>query len=603
MMKFDSTKTPLRDLLQDIRKGTIQLPDFQRGWVWDDDHIRDLLVSLARSFPIGAVMLLETGGEVRFQTRPIEGIDPADLEEPEPESLILDGQQRLTTLTQAIGITAPVDTRTAKGKRIRRHYYFDIRQALEAPESLDEAVVAVDEHRQLRSDFGRQVDLDLSTTELECRHLHFPCDQIMRSDDWEQALYKHAPDDFPLFMRFRSQVLDAFRNYALPVIQLGKETTKEAVCLVFEKVNTGGVQLSVFELITASYAADGYNLRDDWYGSTIRDVESRKERIEAKPVLKGTQATEFLQALSLLHSHQGRTEDLAAGRPPRPINAKRAAVLQLPLEAWNTWADPLETGFLTVASFLRQQGFYCRREVPYSTQLVPLAAVLTHLGERWREPRILDKLTRWFWCGVLGELYGGAVETRMANDFEDLLRCFEDDAHLPKTVRDASFQSERLDSLRTRNSAAYKGIHILILRSDSRDWFWKSTIRDLDTDEVNLDIHHIFPKKWCLDRKIPAERYDSILNKATISYKANRSIGGEAPSIYVPRLQKRKEVGLDESEMNDLLESHALSSTLLRAEAFDNFIEDRRDRLCELIANAMGKSVSRGMTDDEGGDA
>ena len=603
MMKFDSTKTPLRDLLQDIRKGTIQLPDFQRGWVWDDDHIRDLLVSLARSFPIGAVMLLETGGEVRFQTRPIEGIDPAGLEEPEPESLILDGQQRLTTLTQAIGITAPVDTRTAKGKRIRRHYYFDIRQALEAPESLDEAVVAVDEHRQLRSDFGRQVDLDLSTTELECRHLHFPCDQIMRSDDWEQALYKHAPDDFPLFMRFRSQVLDAFRNYALPVIQLGKETTKEAVCLVFEKVNTGGVQLSVFELITASYAADGYNLRDDWYGSTIRDVESRKERIEAKPVLKGTQATEFLQALSLLHSHQGRTEDLAAGRPPRSINAKRAAVLQLPLEAWNTWADPLETGFLTVASFLRQQGFYCRREVPYSTQLVPLAAVLTHLGERWREPRILDKLTRWFWCGVLGELYGGAVETRMANDFEDLLRCFEDDAHLPKTVRDASFQSERLDSLRTRNSAAYKGIHILILRSDSRDWFWKSTIRDLDTDEVNLDIHHIFPKKWCLDRKIPAERYDSILNKATISYKANRSIGGEAPSIYVPRLQKRKEVGLDESEMNDLLESHALSSTLLRAEAFDNFIEDRRDRLCELIANAMGKSVSRGMTDDEGGDA
>ena len=603
MMKFDSTKTPLRDLLQDIRKGTIQLPDFQRGWVWDDDHIRDLLVSLARSFPIGAVMLLETGGEVRFQTRPIEGIDPAGLEEPEPESLILDGQQRLTTLTQAIGITAPVDTRTAKGKRIRRHYYFDIRQALEAPESLDEAVVAVDEHRQLRSDFGRQVDLDLSTTELECRHLHFPCDQIMRSDDWEQALYKHAPDDFPLFMRFRSQVLDAFRNYALPVIQLGKETTKEAVCLVFEKVNTGGVQLSVFELITASYAADGYNLRDDWYGSTIRDVESRQERIEAKTVLAGTQATEFLQALSLLHSHQGRTEDLAAGQSPRPINAKRAAVLQLPLEAWNTWADPLETGFLTVASFLRQQGFYCRREVPYSTQLVPLAAVLTHLGERWREPRILDKLTRWFWCGVLGELYGGAVETRMANDFEDLLRCFEDDAHLPKTVRDASFQSERLDSLRTRNSAAYKGIHILILRSDSRDWFWKSTIRDLDTDEVNLDIHHIFPKKWCLDRKIPAERYDSILNKATISYKANRSIGGEAPSIYVPRLQKRKEVGLDESEMNDLLESHALSSTLLRAEAFDNFIEDRRDRLCELIANAMGKSVSRGMTDDEGGDA
>lgn len=74
MSTFDSTKASLNDLLREIREGKIQLPDFQRGWVWDDDHIRDLLVSIARSFPIGAVMLLEAGGEVRFQTRPVEGL-------------------------------------------------------------------------------------------------------------------------------------------------------------------------------------------------------------------------------------------------------------------------------------------------------------------------------------------------------------------------------------------------------------------------------------------------------------------------------------------------------------------------------------------------
>jgi len=71
MTTFDTTKSSLADLLGDIRSGKIQLPDFQRGWVWDDDHVRDLLVSIARSFPIGAVMLLETGGEVRFETRPL----------------------------------------------------------------------------------------------------------------------------------------------------------------------------------------------------------------------------------------------------------------------------------------------------------------------------------------------------------------------------------------------------------------------------------------------------------------------------------------------------------------------------------------------------
>ena len=67
-----------------------------------------------------------------------------------------------------------------------------------------------------------------------------------------------------------------------PVIQLQRETSQEAVCLVFERVNTGGVPLSVFELITAIYAADGYILRDDWFGSKARNVDSRKERVETE---------------------------------------------------------------------------------------------------------------------------------------------------------------------------------------------------------------------------------------------------------------------------------------------------------------------------------
>jgi uncharacterized protein with ParB-like and HNH nuclease domain len=71
---FDSTKRLLSEILNDIVKGKVQLPDFQRGWIWDDDHVRGLLVSVARSFPVGAVMLLETGGEARFQVRPVENV-------------------------------------------------------------------------------------------------------------------------------------------------------------------------------------------------------------------------------------------------------------------------------------------------------------------------------------------------------------------------------------------------------------------------------------------------------------------------------------------------------------------------------------------------
>src|SRR5438046_15410 len=96
---FDSTKRNLKTVLEHAQAGRSQLPDFQRGWVWDDDHIRDLLASISRSFPIGAVMLLESGGDVRFKTRLIEG---AEATATQPENLILDGQQRLTSLFQSL---------------------------------------------------------------------------------------------------------------------------------------------------------------------------------------------------------------------------------------------------------------------------------------------------------------------------------------------------------------------------------------------------------------------------------------------------------------------------------------------------------------------
>ncbi|MCP6456877.1 hypothetical protein NL495_27505, partial [Klebsiella pneumoniae] len=90
--------------------------------------------------------------------------------------------------------------------------------------------------------------------------------------------------------------------------------------------------------------------------------------------------------------------------------------------------------------------------LPYRTQIVPLAAVLAMLEERWLEPRIHDKLSQWFWCGVFGELYGGAVETRIANDLEDLLAWIGGKGEAPRTVYEAAFQSNRLLTLRSRLS-------------------------------------------------------------------------------------------------------------------------------------------------------
>lgn len=65
---FRSNEPSLSEVLRKIHDGVIQLPDFQRGWVWDEDHIRSLLASISLSYPVGAIMQFETGGEVdRFQ--------------------------------------------------------------------------------------------------------------------------------------------------------------------------------------------------------------------------------------------------------------------------------------------------------------------------------------------------------------------------------------------------------------------------------------------------------------------------------------------------------------------------------------------------------
>ena len=596
MATFDSTKTRLATLLDDIEQGKIQLPDFQRGWVWDDEHIRSLLVSIARAFPIGAVMLLENGGDARFKVRPVEGVD-TDRSGDQVEKLILDGQQRLTSLTQVLKLKRPVQTKDDKNRVIQRHYYIDIERALEGPAAYEDAIFGVDEEKTLKTNFGRDVVLDLSLPEKEYENFCFPCAQILNADSWEQGLHEHQPGRFGDYMTFRKNVLDVFRSYDVPVIELKKDNRKEAVCLVFEKVNTGGVPLSVFELVTATYAADGVNLRDEWYGNRKEGVQGLSTRLSKQRLLRDVRPTDFLQGMSLLHTYERRKQDLAAGKIGKQatgVSAKREAVLGLPLEAYLRFKEPLQKGFWKAAKFLRKESFFSKRDLPYRTQLVPLACVLTLLGERWQEQKIYNQLARWFWSGVLGELYGGAVETRMALDLQELMAWIEGSNVEPATVRDANFQPERLDTLRSRNSAAYKGIHVLVQRNGAQDWFWKSTIRDLDEtdwEECKLDIHHVFPQDWCKKQGISRDRFNSILNKTPISYKANRMIGGKAPSEYLLQLERHKSVQLDRDGMDDLLATHCLDPSFLREDDYDGFVESRRRILLDRISTAIGKSL------------
>lgn len=264
----------ISELMKSIESGNAQLPDFQRGWVWDDNRIKALIASITSNFPVGAAMFLEYGNaNIRFKYRVIECSPSQNVT---PSELILDGQQRLTSIYASLYNPNPVNTRTDKGKDIRRFYYIDIDKALDSNVDRVEAIVSVPETRMITSNFGRDVDLDLSTPDKEFEHKMFPLNIILDSSKtflWMQGFIQYYNNDGEVtqkWMDFQGKIIMAVIQYKMPVILLDKSTPKEAVCQVFENVNTGGVSLTVFELVTAIFAMDDFELRKDWEDRKIK---------------------------------------------------------------------------------------------------------------------------------------------------------------------------------------------------------------------------------------------------------------------------------------------------------------------------------------------
>ncbi|MBI2908283.1 MAG: DUF262 domain-containing protein [Chloroflexi bacterium] len=596
MTTFTSDKEPLQEILKDAAVGEIQLPEFQRPWVWDDAHICSLLASVSLSYPIGAVMMLENGNpEVRFKPRPVKGIELQ--REIEPERFILDGQQRLTALFQALFLRRAVTTRDARKREIKRWYCIDMCKALDANWDREDAIISLPEDKRIRN-FRNEILEDYSTPDAEYQHDLFPLNCVFDCADWRTAYnmyWNYASEKTKLFDQFDRNVIKRFEQYMVPVIKLLKNTPKVAVCQVFEKVNTGGVSLTVFELVTATFAADGYNLREDWEGKLDnrgqKVAEGRKDVLIRQRVLRSVGADELLQAVTLLATYERKHTDTEA-----PVSCKRNDILKLSLGEYKKWVNPATSGFLKAGKLLFQQKLFSNRDVPYGTQVVPLSGILTLLGDRADNDTIREKLIRWFWCGVFGELYGSTVETRFARDVLDVLTWIAGGED-PKTVGDCNFAPARLYTLRTRNSAAYKGLYALLMRDRCLDFRTGEPVEIGTYFEDSIDIHHIFPRGWCRRQGVEARYYDSIVNKTALSYRTNRIISGNAPSVYLRILRER--TGMSEDRQDDILASHVIDADALKRDDFWGFFEARKEALLVRIEKATGKAIGREIQEDQ----
>jgi len=618
---FKANPRSLEELLRLCGNGKIQLPDFQRSWVWAEDRILSLIASISRAFPVGALMSLEAkqGDACLFARRRIQGAPP-EAEQQAPDELLLDGQQRMTSLYQACFRREVVQTITPKNKMVKRWFYINIQEALRPQADREEAIFTVPEDRRIKTNFDKDIIRDLSTPEKEYEQLIFPLNQVFEPDAWLQGLWnfwgsKNRKDMIDLFFTFKNEILDNFKSYQIPVITLADDTSHEAVCLVFEKVNTGGKPLDAFELLTAMYAAGAppHKLREDWLGADAKPGVERKIGIheefsgyaaaagQSSGVLSKVASTDFLQAIALLHTKQVRLQKAAEGGQEGELPAVRAtrqSLLDLPLEAYRTHRDKVKEGFKQAAKFLREQNIYRVFDLPYQSQLVPLAAIFAELGEAAEHTTIRSKLSRWYWCGVFGELYGSAAETRFAKDILEVPGWLKGGPE-PTTVRDGILRADRLLTMRTRLSAAYKGIHALLMREGARDFRSGQRFDDTLFFDEAVDIHHIFPEAWCKKQGINASVYDTVINKTPLGYRTNRIIGGVAPSEYLGRLEAGQKnangqfttPSISPDMLDEYLVSHCIDPLLLRADKFEDFMAARKQSLLRLVEEATGHKV------------
>ncbi|MCY7322929.1 MAG: DUF262 domain-containing protein [Phormidesmis sp. CAN_BIN36] len=264
---FDITKEALPDLLLRIQQGKVQVPDLQRSFCWSNELVIELIASISLGWPIGSIMLLEQGNEQwSFYPRPVEGVHLRQAVV--PTHLILDGQQRATTLFMALFSDNAVSIRDRRtSKLLQRWYYLDLEKMLDPLVDRETAILSLNQTRRSSGLGTHSIAVNCSTPENEYEFSLFPVASVFHYAQWRQNYSKYWRYDsvkLDLLDRFEQDVIKRFEHYQVPVIQLKSELPKPAICRFFEKTNTQGTELNFFDLATACFASHNFSLREDW---------------------------------------------------------------------------------------------------------------------------------------------------------------------------------------------------------------------------------------------------------------------------------------------------------------------------------------------------
>jgi len=565
MRHSQPTSESLKFLLQMIHNREMALPDFQRDFVWDPSATDELIESIISNFPAGSLLRIKNGSQPLFQPRAIEGA-PTLLEGATPAYLILDGQQRLTSLYQAF-------------YAVGEHRYFLDLAGLEQKKDLEDCV------SYLRAEDG---DAKYGVLGQQADSLVFPLGKVFKDggfNGWVTEVLRHQAANTAQLLDLQERLTKLFEHwvrpieeYEFPMVTLNEDTSGAAVCTIFETLNRTGVKLGVFDLLTARFWAQELNLRRLW--EEARADNEVIEDYEIDPYY-------VMQVISLIEP--GVDKD---GHPKAP-SIKKSAVLDMDVTQARRGWGPAVDGLASILEILRDDcGVVVPGLIPYTTLLIPMAAIWARQGGMKGADigAARVKLVRWFWCSVFGQKYEKAPNSQAEKDYGEMKTWLQGGSP-PESVQTFGLNSLRLRQTRPKQRAVYRGTMALIIQNGALDFHNRGKITaQLLADKKNpVDDHHIFPKAFLNEKGISPALRDCVLNRTYIDRITNRKLSRRAPGDYFVEIRQKH--GAEPTD--DLLRSHLLptgSDSALLANDFERVLEFREKGLLDLIARKTGSA-------------
>jgi len=566
-------KKTLEEIFQDVEKGRCAVPDFQRYWTWNKKQIEELWESIFQGYYIGS-LLTWPSSEQKLGKIPIVGGSKLD----SSPDLILDGQQRITAIYYAV--KAP--DLPLPNTEMPYEFFLNINALLDPLRDSSEIIESENTKK------AENKNLHNPQTQYEKKIFPLTLFQNRNYSDWLFGFYDYLKTnegyDDEDAKRYHKKLQEIFGNvwtsYEIPVVKLPESLLLDNVATVFERINSKGTPLGVFDLLNARFIIHDIVLRNQWENIKDNHENIRKWyddfKNEKVPLY-------IVQALALSRSGFLRRQQVLNLDELYKVSGEFDS--NLFLKDWEEMSDYVEETITRITS-TGVEGFGAVNYdfIPYTIMVPLIASLLKEIENKPNRTSCLNKIRFWYWNNILGDRYSGSTDSTVESDFKIMKNWFDGNTSKP-------FDVEERNNFNTQksNSALYKAIMCVIAKKGALDF-----IRGDPPQYSKLEDHHIFPRSKA--KKFNAgDEIDSILNRTLIFDKTNQFFANKDPSEYLTTIMN--EQNIDKTELQKRLSTHLISASAfecLMNNDFAGFIKERektiREEFQKLVYPEIGET-------------